>query len=81
MEEKEIVLTEESATEQKEPVKKMKTKKCPVLAYNEELKELDFLFDGYGIKEYDVEHFSGETVNVKYQGKIGTKGFVYQLVK
>lgn len=61
------------------PVEKYKTKKCNVLGYNTETKELDVDFSGYGIRLYNVSENIGDYVNIKYRGEIGTSNFVCRL--
>lgn len=50
-------------------------KECEVINYNKSSKFLDIMFDGFGIRLYEVNNFSGNTAIVKYKGKIGNPGF------
>lgn len=60
-------------------VEKYKTKKCNVLSYNADTKELDIDFSGYGIRLYNVSENIGASVNIKYRGEIGTSNFICRL--
>jgi len=56
-----------------------KVEKCKVLKYDSLTNALDFDFLGYGLRLYDVENFSGDTVDIKYKGTIGKPDFVCKL--
>ena len=56
-----------------------KIKECKVIAYNKHSNTLDVKFDGYGIRIKDVKDFSGDTVELKYNGEIGKPNFEYKL--
>lgn len=60
-------------------IEKYKTKKCNVLSYNADTKELDIDFSGYGIRLYNVSENIGANVNIKYRGEIGTSNFICKL--
>lgn len=61
------------------PTEKYKTKKCDVLSYNKDTKELDINFSGYGIRLYNITESIGDSVVIKYRGEIGTSSFVCRL--
>lgn len=61
------------------PIEKFKTENCKVLSYNVTTKELDIDFCGFGIRLYEINKDIGETVDIKYRGKIGTSNFECKL--
>lgn len=89
MDDKEIVLkSNENNSEEPESLsskksknlyKSFKDKECHVIKYNKCNKTLDVLFDRYGIRLFNVENFSGDTVIIKYKGEIGKPDFEYKL--
>ena len=96
MEEKDMILNEVvtpmEETEKKEEVllpKKpknnfmkieYKTKKCNVIFYNRNTKNLDIKFDKYGIRIKNVNDFNEDNyVEIKYKGEIGKPNFEYKL--
>ena len=60
-------------------IKKHKTIKWKVLAYNTRTKELDIDFKGYGIRLNNVEIINSDYVDVKYIGEIGKSNFSCEL--
>ena len=60
-------------------IKKHKTIKCKVLAYNARTKELDIDFKGYGIRLNNVEIINSDYVDIKYIGEIGKSNFSCEL--
>lgn len=56
-----------------------KNKECKVIHYDKQKKTLDVLFDRYGLRIFNVEAFSGNTVIVKYKNEIGNPDFEYKL--
>lgn len=72
----------EKVEEKKNTKRKAKsTKECKVLAYNKAKQFMIISFDGYGIRIDEVAEKPGETVEVKYSGKIGTPSFKLDVVK
>lgn len=61
------------------PIEKFKTENCRVLSYNVTTKELDIDFCGFGIRLHGVNKEIGDTVDIKYRGKIGTSNFECKL--
>ena len=63
----------------KTEIKKHKTIKCKVLAYNPRTKELDIDFKGYGIRLNNAEIINSDYVDIKYIGEIGKPNFSCEL--
>ena len=63
----------------KTEIKKHKTIKCKVLAYNTRTKELDIDFKGYGIRLNNAEIINSDYVDIKYIGEIGKSNFSCEL--
>ena len=56
-----------------------KIKKCRVLSYNKATKDLDILFDQYGIRIHDAVDPQDDMVEIKYKGTIGKPNFAYKM--
>lgn len=57
-----------------------KIKVCRVIEYNPITHKLDIDFNGYGIRLYNVQDFSGNKAKVRYRGEIGKTDFVCEYV-
>lgn len=70
-----------SATETETKTKKntFKTLDCKVLKYHPKTNALDIDFQGYGLRINGVTEKPGDTVAIKYKGKIGQSNFQYKL--
>lgn len=56
-----------------------KVKECKIISYNETTKELDVLFDNYGIRINNSNPVTDSTVSVKYKGAIGKSNFICKI--
>lgn len=63
----------------KPTIKKCKTEKCKVLAYNKNTRELDVDFKGYGVRLNNVDTIQSDFVLIKYYGEIGKSNFSCEL--
>lgn len=74
-------LDDMSLKKQKNSIKKdeFKTRECSVIRFDKSRKFLDVLFNGYGIRIFNVEEFSSSSAVVKYKGEIGNPDFKYGL--
>lgn len=69
--------TEKTAKKRRDVLKKT----CQVLHYDKRTKTLDLSFDRYGIRLHNVPDCTAKSVEVQYQGSIGSSDFKCGLVK
>lgn len=72
-------ITEEVLPRKPKRTNGFKIKKCRVLSYNKTTKDLDILFDQYGIRIHDAVDPQDDMVEIKYKGTIGKPNFAYKM--